>query len=244
MSAGTEHSFTWMQIIPGLNLVPDYMATAAVVTAALIGTAFIARRQIARAADAAVPDGTLTVRNFFEVYVEWFTDLVAGVLGPNSRQYVPLYGALFLFILTNNLIGLLPGFAPPTANVNTTFGLGMLSFVMYNYFGFKTHGFGYLKHFLGPIWWLVFLLLPLEIVDNILRPITLNLRLSMNMFADHLVLDIFTDLTKLIVPVLFYMLGAFVCVIQAFVFTMLSLVYVSLATAGHGHDGEHAAAHH
>jgi len=243
MSAGSEHGFTWMQIIPGVNHLPDHVATAGLVTAVFVGAALAARRQIASASDAAVPDGSLTLRNFFEVYVEWFTDLVAGVLGPHSRQYVPLYGALFLFILSNNLIGLLPGFAPATANVNTTLGLGALSFVMYNYFGFKTHGIAYLKHFLGPIWWLVFLLLPLEIVDNILRPITLNLRLLMNMFADHLVLDIFTDLTKLIVPVVFYMLGAFVCVIQAFVFTMLSLVYVSLATAGHGHDDEEHAHH-
>ena len=79
---------------------------------------------------------------------------------------------------------------------------------MYNYFGFKTHGIAYLKHFVGPIWWLVFLMLPLELIDNLLRPITLNLRLLMNMFADHLVLDIFTDLTRLIIPVVFYMLGS------------------------------------
>ena len=240
MAAGTEHGFTWMQIIPGLNHLPDHVATAGVVTAALIGTALLARRQLARAGDAAVvPDGTLTARNFYEVFVEQFTGLVDGIVGRDSRQYVPLYGAIFLFILANNLIGLIPGVLPPTSNVNTTLGLGLLSFVMYNVYGIQKHGVGYLKHFLGPIWWLVFLMLPLEIIDNVLRPLTLNLRLLMNMFADHLVLDIFTDLTKLIVPVLFYMLGTFVSVIQAFVFTLLSLVYVALATAGHGHDEEH-----
>ncbi|MEO8603273.1 MAG: F0F1 ATP synthase subunit A [bacterium] len=245
MAAGHEHGFTWMQIIPGLNHLPDYMATAGIVTAALIGTAFVARRQLAAAADPALPDGTLTARNFFEVYVEWFVGFVNGILGPHSRQYVSLYGAMFLFILANNLIGLLPGFAPPTSNVNTTLGLGLLSFVMYNYFGFKTHGISYLKHFIGPIWWLFFLMLPLEIIDNVLRPFTLNLRLLMNMFADHLVVDIFTDITKLIVPVAFYLLGAIVCVIQAFVFTVLSMVYVSLATAGHeAHNEAHAHAQH
>ena len=84
----------------------------------------------------------------------------------------------------------------------------------------------------------------LEIIDNLLRPFTLNLRLLMNMFADHLVLDIFTDLTRLIVPIAFYLLGSIVVVIQAFVFTVLSMVYVSLATAGHGdHDEEHAHGH-
>ena len=243
MAGPTEHGFTWMQVVPGLNQLPDHVASAGVVTALLIGTAIVARRQLASAADQALPDATLTARNFMEIYVEQFTSLVAGILGPHSRQYVPLYGALFLFILANNLAGLIPGFAPATGNVNTTLGLGLLSFAMYNYFGFKAHGIGYLKHFLGPVWWLVFLMLPLEIVDNVLRPITLNLRLMMNMFADHLVLDIFTDLTRLVLPVIFYALGAFVSLIQAFVFTMLSLVYVSLATAGHGHAEEHAGQH-
>lgn len=237
--AGTEHGFTWMQVIPGLNALPDHVATAGVVTAGLIGTAYLARRQLARAADVAVPDATLTARNFMEIFVEQFAALAEGIIGPKGRQYLPLYGALFLFILVNNLVGLIPGFSPATSNVNTTLGLGLLSFVMYNVYGFQEHGIGYLKHFLGPIWWLVFLMLPLEIIDNILRPLTLNLRLLMNMFADHLVLDIFTDLTKVIVPVVFYMLGTFVCVIQAFVFTLLSMVYVSLATASHAHDEEH-----
>jgi F-type H+-transporting ATPase subunit a len=216
----TEHGFTWMQVIPGVNHLPDHVATAGLVTALLVGTAVAARRQITRASDAVVPDATLTARNAMEMYVEWFSDFTAGILGPDSRRYVPLYGAMFLFILANNAIGLVPGFAPPTGNANTTLGLGILSFVMYNYFGFRTHGIAYLKHFIGPIWWLFFLMLPLELVDNLLRPVTLNLRLLMNMFADHLVLDIFTDLTKLIVPVVFY----------------LSMVYVSLATAGHGEE--------
>jgi len=88
----------------------------------------------------------------------------------------------------------------------------------------------------------------LEIIDNLIRPVTLNLRLMMNMFADHLVLDIFTNLTYLVVPVIFLALGAFVSLIQAYVFTLLSLIYVGMATAGHGdhheeHDGEHEAHH-
>lgn len=243
MSAGSEHGFTWMQIIPGVNHLPDHVATAGLVTALLVGSAVAARRQIASAKDAAVPDGTLTLRNAMEMYLDWFNGFAAGILGSKAKEYVPLYGAMFLFILANNVIGLIPGFAPPTSNVNTTLGLGILSFVMYNYFGFKAHGIAYLKHFIGPIWWLFFLMMPLEIIDNLLRPFTLNLRLLMNMFADHLVLDIFTDLTKLIVPIAFYLLGTIVVVIQAFVFTVLSMVYVSLATAGHGdHDEEHA--HH
>jgi F-type H+-transporting ATPase subunit a len=239
MAAGTEHGFTWMSIIPGLNALPDHTATAGVIAALLLGTAFVARRQLASAADPALPDGTFTARNLMEIFVENFTALVAGVVGRDAAMYAPLYGALFLFILCCNLIGLIPGFVPPTSNVNTTLGLGITSFIVYNYYGFRAHGLSYLKHFVGPIWWLVVLMLPLELIDNFLRPITLNLRLMMNMFADHLVLDIFTDLTRVVVPVVFYALGTFVSVIQAFVFTLLSLVYVGLAVGGHDEEHEH-----
>jgi F-type H+-transporting ATPase subunit a len=228
-----EHGFRWVSVIPGLDMMREHIATAILVSVALLVWGWVARRQLEAATDPAVPDGTLTARNTLEIYVEGFTGIVEGVIGPEGRKYVPFYAALFLFIFAANLSGLLPGFAPPTSNINITLALGLISFVMYNYYGFRAHGASYLKHFLGPIWWLAFLMLPLELIDNLLRPITLNLRLLMNMFADHLVLDIFTDLTKLIIPVVFLALGAFVSLIQAFVFTLLSLVYVALAVSGH-----------
>ena len=233
--------FTWMSLLPGIA---DHTATATLVMLVLIWLAWTAKKQLSSRPDPVVPDGDLTIRNIMEIFVENFTGLVEGVVGRDADLYAPFYGALFLFILICNLIGLIPGFVPPTSNVNTTLGLGITSFIVYNYFGFRAHGLSYLKHFMGPIWWLVILMLPLELIDNFLRPITLNLRLMMNMFADHLVLDIFTDLTRLIVPVVFYMLGTFVSVIQAFVFTLLSLVYVALAVGGHDDHAEHEHAHH
>jgi F-type H+-transporting ATPase subunit a len=243
--AAPEHGFTWMSLIPGLKELPDHTATAGLVAIVLLGTAYVARRQLAATPDPAVPDGTFTARNLMEIFVEGFESLVEGVVGSkDAALYAPFYGTLFLFILCCNLIGLIPGFAPPTANVNTTLGLGITSFLVYNYFGFRAHGIGYLKHFMGPIWWLIVLMLPLELIDNLLRPLTLNLRLLMNMFADHLVLDIFTDLTRVVIPVAFYMLGTFVSVIQAFVFTLLSLVYVALAVGGHDHGDGAEHAHH
>lgn len=235
-----EH-FTWVSIIPGLNVLPAHTVSALLVSGLLIWLGYAASRQRAAATDPVVPDATWTARNTAEIFVEKFMEMVIEpVLGRNGRPFVHLYGTFFLFIVAANLLGLLPGFSPPTSNVNVTLALGLTSFVMYNYYGFQAHGVGYFKHFLGPIWWLIILMLPLEIIDNLLRPLTLNLRLLMNMFADHLVLGIFTDLTKLVVPVIFLGLGLFVSVIQAFVFTLLSLVYVSLATAGHGeHHEEH-----
>lgn len=231
--------FMWVTLIPGLNLLQPHTATATLVIAALLVWALVGLRQLRAAADPVVPDGTLTARNTLELFVEWFVGFIEGILGPKGRRYLPVYGTFFLFIATADLVGLLPGFAPPTSNFNVTFALGVTSFVMYNYYGFRAKGVGYLKHFLGPIWWLVFLMLPLELIDNFVRPVSLALRLFGNMTGDHLVLEIFTDLTKVGVPVLFYMLGAFVSMIQAFVFTILSLVYLSLALAEHGEHGEH-----
>ena len=200
----------------------------------LILFAYLANRQLVSVSDAAVPDDSLTLRNIAELLVEGVSGMAEGVLGHNGRHYVPLYGSFFLFILCANLVGLLPGFSPPTSNFNVTFALGVLSFIAFNYYGFHEQGVGYLQHFVGPIWWLGVLMVPLELIDNFVRPFSLALRLFGNMTGDHVVLEIFTDLTKVIIPVVFYMLGAFVSLVQAFVFTLLSMVYVSLAVAGHG----------
>ncbi|MFQ5665743.1 MAG: F0F1 ATP synthase subunit A [Candidatus Binatia bacterium] len=235
-----EHSFTWVSVIPGLNLLPSQTATASLVTAALLLWAWAARRQMRAAADPVVPDGTLTLRNSLEIFVEWFAGFIAGILGPKGHRYAPVYATFFLFILAANLIGLVPGFVPPTSNFNITFALGVTSFLVYNYYGLRAKGVGYLKHFIGPIWWLAFLMVPLELIDNFVRPVSLALRLFGNMTGDHLVIEIFTDLTKLVIPVVFYALGAFVSLIQAFVFTILSVIYVALALEEHE---EHAPPH-
>jgi len=240
-----EHGFNWMSLIPGVAGF-EHSATALLVVIALLTWATVARRQFATANDPVVPDGTITARNAVEMFVELFVvKVMKPVLGDNWRPYIPLYGTFFLFIFVSNLSGLLPGFGPPTSNFNVTLGLGITSFVMYNYYGFQKHGKAYLKHFMGPIWWLAVLMVPLELIDNFVRPASLALRLFGNMTGDHLVLDIFTRMTYLGIPVLFLMLGAFVSLIQAFVFTLLSMVYLSLATAGHDHhaDDHHAGEH-
>jgi len=228
-----EHSFTWVSVIPGLSALPGHVATSLLVTGALILFAYLANHQLATASDAAIPDDSLTLRNLAELLVEGVTGMAEGVLGHKGRRYVHLYGSFFIFLLCANLVGLVPGFAPPTSNFNVTFALGVTSFVAYNVYGFREQGVDYLKHFVGPVWWLFWLMIPLELIDNLVRPFSLALRLFGNLTGDHVVLEIFTDLTKVGIPVVFYVLGAFVSLIQAFVFTLLSLVYVSLAV-GHG----------
>ena len=231
-----HHLFLWVDHIPGLSLLPGHIATSLLVSVALILFAYMAKRQLAAADDVAVPDDSLTCRNMAELLTQGISDMAEGVLGDRAQKYVHLYGSFFLFILIANLSGLLPGFSPPTSNFNVTLALGVLSFVAYNFYAFQEQGLAYLKHFVGPIWWLGILMVPLELIDNFVRPFSLSLRLFGNMTGDHVVLEIFTDLTKVVIPVVFYALGAFVSLVQAFVFTLLSMVYVSLAVA---HDEHH-----
>jgi F-type H+-transporting ATPase subunit a len=250
-----EHQpITWHSLIPGINTMPAHSFHALLVMAIIVAWAWRANQQLAAAranGTHLIPDERLTARNMAEIFVAGIQSLVDGVLAERGRPYVPLFGTFFVFILTANLLGLLPGFAPPTGNFNITFGLGVASFLAFNFIGIRTQGIvNYAKHFVGPVWWLGVLMIPLEIIDNLVRPVSLGFRLFGNMTGDHLVLEIFTDLTKVIVPVIFYFLGAFVSFIQAFVFTLLSTVYVSLSM-GHGHEehgghdehGGHAHAH-
>ena len=229
-----EHGFTWVQAIPGLSALPGHTATALVVASLLLLLAVVARRGLEAAQDPLLPDGRVTPREIFELAVSFIADLAEGVVGHGGERFVPYFASLFLFILLANMIGLVPGFTPPTDSFNTTFGLGAVSFLAYNYYGLREHGLPYLKHFAGPVLWLAPLMIIIELFSHAFRPVSLAIRLYGNMFADHLVLGIFTDLTKLVIPVLFYVLGAFVCVVQAFVFTVLSMVYVGLAVS-HDH---------
>jgi F-type H+-transporting ATPase subunit a len=229
-----EHGFNWVGAIPGLGALPNHSVTATLVAVLVLAIAWMARQQLAAASDPLVPSGRPSARELFEVITSFVDDMSNGMMGRHGREFVPLLAAMFTFILFANLIGLLPGFTPPTDNFATTFGLGLVSFLAYNYFGFREHGIGYLKHFVGPVLWLAPLMILVEGLSHVFRPISLAIRLFGNMFADHLVLGIFTDLTKAVIPVAFYVLGAFVCVVQAFVFTVLSTVYIASAVA-HDH---------
>jgi F-type H+-transporting ATPase subunit a len=224
-----EETFHWFHAIPVLRDLPPHSVAATLVALLLLAGAWLARRQLDTAKDPLIPAGRLTAREVFEVVTVFVSDLVEGMMGHHGLQFVPLLASLFVFILFSNLLGLIPGFSPPTDTFQTTFGLGAVSFLAYNYYGFREHGLGYLKQFMGPVIWLAPLMILIEVLSHIFRPISLAIRLFGNMHADHLVLQTFTDLTKVIIPVAFYVFGAFVCVVQAFVFTALSMVYIALA---------------
>jgi F-type H+-transporting ATPase subunit a len=234
-----EHGFNWINLIPGLNQLPNHVATALVVAALLVVTTFIARGQLARAmrleGGALVPESTLTYRNFFELIAESLYKMTASVIGHHDAPiYFPVIGTLFIFIFTCNLLGLIPGFLPPTDNLNTTLALGLFVFLYYNYVGLRTNGIGYVKHFFGPVAWLAPLMFFIELASHIFRPVSLAFRLRGNIMGDHAVLGVFSSLVPYFVPVIFYGLGLFVSFIQAFVFCLMTMVYISLSSA-HDH---------
>jgi F-type H+-transporting ATPase subunit a len=254
-----EHPFTWHALLPeGLqHLIGEHTFFAIVAAFLLVLFGIKARGALSRAQDPVVPAEGIGSRNIAELLVQLVVSQSDAIIGKAGRKYVPFFGTFFFFILLSNLMGLVPGFAPPTGNLNTTLGLALVSFVGYNIIGVREQGAGYFKHFVGPMTslpggrfisklaFLPVLLLSvsfffvLELFSHGFRPVSLSLRLFGNMMGDHQVIEAFTALTKVIVPVAFYAMGTLVAVIQAFVFTLLSMIYVALAIS-HGHDEEHA----
>ena len=240
-ASNSEHGFNWLSLIFSGDVIHHYghvIMTIAVMILILVGAIF-ARVQLSKAMKredkGLIPDSKLTFRNFFDILAEKLYGLAEGVMGKhNTELYFPIIGTLFIYIFTSNLIGMIPGFLPPTDNLNTTFALGSFVFLYYNYVGVRTSGLAYFKHFLGPVIWLAPLILVVELASHVFRPISLGLRLRGNIMGDHVVLGIFNDLTPYVVPVIFYGIGLFVSLIQAFVFCLMTMVYISLS-ATHDH---------
>ena len=232
----SEHeSFTWLSLIPGLEHYPNHLVVAIAISVLLILFAGVATLKMRSVKDPTVPDDRLTYRNFFEIIAEKLYELCENVLGEHAaEEYFPVIATLFIFIFTCNLIGLVPGFLPPTDNINVTMAAGFFVFLFYNFHGFKHNGLGYLKHFMGPVWYLAPLMLVIEIVSHLFRPVSLALRLRGNMMGDHAVLGVFLSLVPYGIPVIFYSFGVFVAFIQAFVFCLLTMVYINLSIA-HDH---------
>lgn len=187
--------------------------------ALLILIAFLASRAITM-----VPTG---VQNLMEVVVGGIEGLIEETMGKEGKAFFPLIATFALFILICNLIGLVPGFYPPTANLNTNAALALTVFVMTHVVGFKKHGIGYLKHFMGPIIWLAPLMFVIEIIGHLARPLSLTLRLFGNMYGHEIVLMIFLALVPLFLPIPMMLMGVLVAFIQTFVFTLLAMIYIA-----------------
>jgi F-type H+-transporting ATPase subunit a len=172
------------------------------------------------------------LQHLTELLHEFISNQSADIIGPHSERFTPLLSAFFLFILFGNLIGLIPGLESPTANPAVPLGCALVAFIYYNYHGVREQGpVGYAKHFLGPVSWLSPLMLPIEIVGNLARVMSLTIRLFANMFAGDKVTLVFISLIPIGVPVIFLLLHTGVSFLQAYIFTLLVTIYLSGAVA-------------
>lgn len=226
------HAFTWggtltpvVEIMEGSGIDPhvgiDVLFTAIV----LITIAFFGGRKF-RSTEMLEPSGKLDFTSFVEVAVGSVYNFCKGFIGDSAKSLFFLFGSLTFFILFNNLLGLVPGFNPPTDQFNTTIVLGLIVFITTHVVGIQHHGAAYIKHFVGPVWWLAWLIFPIELISHLVRPLSLALRLFGNMTGDHKVTAVFFGLVPLLVPLPILGLGIFVSFVQTFVFVILSLVYV------------------
>ena len=223
--------------------VQGLLIRALAVIALLLLASVAVRRRIAATNGGIVPDEGVTIRNAVEVILEGLTGLAKQTMGEEWKKWFPFVGAMFFFILIANLIGLIPGIGGITDNVNTAAAWAIISYALFNYVGIRQHGLGhYLIKYMGPsfytwhvggrhihirpLFWLFF---PLETILDAARMATLSIRLIANMFADHTVVGVFLGLVPIGVPAIFLGLGMMVCVLQAFVFSLLTMIYVNLA---------------
>ena len=212
--------------------VPEHVTYTWLAMAILIGLSLAARFSLKKTA----PTG---FQNFFEVIVGGLENFVEDIMGPEGKHYLTLIGSLFLFILVCNLQGLFPGFDSPTANINTTLALALVSFSATHYIGLRRHGIGYIKHFMGPMPLLVPLMLPIELISHLARVMSLTFRLFGNMVAKHKLLLVLALLAPYIAPVPILGLGVLVAFVQAGVFTLLTMLYLSGSIEEAHLGGEH-----
>ncbi len=208
----------------------------------LLASGMLVRARLAANDGGVLPDEGFTLRNSLELVTEMLAGLAEENMGPHWRRYFPFIGTLFVFILFSNLLGLIPGIDGATSNANTTWAWAVISFAVHQYVGVKEHGWGYINHFLGPSLYdlevggktyhlrlMAPLYAPIELLSHLSRVFTLAVRLLANMFADHTVVAVWVGLVPIAVPAIFMGLGVLVAFLQAYVFAMLSMIYIGLA---------------
>lgn len=224
--------------------IPWYTVMFVIACLLTIATIWILKGKLS---EDAPKNGQLTLEAGFLTLKEMIEDIV----GSQGMKYFPVVATFAILILISNLMGFFPLFMAPTASTSVTFALGISSFIYYNYVGISENGIvKHLAHLAGPIWWMAWFIFPLELISNFIRPLSLSIRLFGNIFADEQVAATVAGLghslglpewsTQLLIPIPLMILGLLVCFVQAFVFTLLSMIYLSEVSHGdHEHDEEH-----
>jgi len=232
--AAEGHGWSWFMKLPGGETYFYMYAAVFIAVFLVVASALLVGNR--KTEEMVIPEPRFTLRNFFELILAFLAQLADDIIGHHSRKYLPLLGTCFLFILFMNLLGLIPGFLPPTQKMNVTLGLALVIFLSTHYYGVRENGIAYFKHFLGPMWWMFPIMLPIEIISHLARPMSLSLRLFGNITGDHAVVAGFMALIPFVVPSVFMGLGVFVSFMQAFIFTVLAMIYISGAVS---HAEEH-----
>ncbi len=224
------------------------LAASVTVMLLILVLALLVRRALVQHEQAVIPEAKLTLRTLFEVWIGYWYGLMKDMMGAKrAKRYFPLIGTLSLFIVIANFLGLVPGFTPPTSSWDVTLGCALIVFVMFNYYGIQANGLGYFKHLFGP--WLGWpyipinlLLFVIETLSLCIRPLTLSIRLMLNMAVDHMLVGIAVAMFALLLPIPVMVLGTLVCVVQVLVFCLLTSIYITLATEHeeHGNTPVHA----
>ncbi|MCB9528130.1 MAG: F0F1 ATP synthase subunit A [bacterium] len=248
---------TWIHLIPGVRELDHALAerlaaeggwlfgtpihkfphvyTALLVLVLLTIVGLMYRGRVAGEAGI-VPQKRFGLRAFVDGVADFTRQQMAGIMGEKAaRAFLPFIGAFAFFILFSNLLGLIPGFLPPTDSLNTTFACSILIFLATHIYGFKVNGMGHFKHMAGPVLALAPLIFVIEVIGHLARPASLSLRLAGNMIGDHMALSNFLGLTYLVVPIAILGLGVIVCLVQTLVFCLLSTVYIGLAIEPQDH---------
>lgn len=246
--------FSWFHLIPGVE--GDHAAfghhtylVAAAWLASLVVVLFavLARGGLTAAMNRAgnqkyEASGDLSFFTAAEFVISAFKGLMDDMMEAKyTRLFLPVVASLAIYIFVCNAMGLVPGFLPPTDNINNNLGMALTVMLVYVVGGLVYDPKGFIHHIIGPVWWLSVLFIPLELLTYlVIRPGSLTIRLAANMFGDHMVFGIMSDLVPLIVPVPFLILGLLVSTIQAGVFALLTSVYISMSLPhGDHHDEAH-----
>ena len=217
--------WTHAQIGPAERPWTNYMAMEILVALLLIIAAVLLRPRLS-------VDKPGHFQQSIEVIYDFLRAQAGDIIAHGSKKHVAMFATIFFFILTSNLLGIIPTFESPTMYYFVPAGIALLSFLYYNGAGIRANGvLGHMKHLAGPVWWLWWFMFPLEVLSHCIRPVSLTIRLFANMLAGEQVTVGFMSVVALVVPVLLMGLHVFVSLIQAFIFTVLSMVYVGESTA-------------
>jgi F-type H+-transporting ATPase subunit a len=201
------------------HYVPEHVTYTLFVFAILALLSILATRRLA------VYPGP--AQNVMEVIIGGFDGLLNEIMGHNGRKFFPLVATIGLFILFSNLLGVIPGFESPTANINTNAAMALIVFLSTHVVGLKEHGLKYFKQFLGPVWWLIPLMLPIEVISHISRPLSLTFRLFGNIKGEDIVLLVVLFLVPWFVPLPVFILMIFTSLVQTLVFMLLTMMYIA-----------------